>query len=285
MFRLSLMFTSITSRRDYSKLESDLSQIRRLSNSSIVCNMPEADRARINSQEMALELQMEVKRKDINETIQKLIGNSFWPVLKTPQISEMEKMLGEAKKHVLEVRCLLDDVKNSCAALFKTSASDGTQDSDRPTKRRKLEGEADSLGQSTSGNAEAMTEDIAKELETFRDKLTELDGHLIDLENDILQRDQVISGEIELHVDARLEEEDTLYPPIREPTEVSRIEIEAVVDAKNQELVRVVTTTGEEIGVLALEVAELITKVNDLEARCMALEAENQEFKNKLAQV
>ncbi|KAG8217525.1 hypothetical protein J3R82DRAFT_5674 [Butyriboletus roseoflavus] len=282
--RIDLMFTSIASRRDYNKLESDMSQIRLLSNSSFVNNMHEADCARIKAQKMTLELQMDVKRKEINDTVQKLIGSNFWPVLRIPQILEMEKSLGEAKKHVLEVRSLLDDVRSSCAALFKTSAFDLTQDSDRPTKRRRLDEKADTPGQSTSGNTEVMTEDTVEELEAFRDKLTKLDRHLIDLENDIFQRDQIVSDEIELHMNARLEEEDALYPPVREPKEVSQTEIEAVVDAKNQELVRAVTTTGEEIGVLAVEVAELITKVNALEARCMALEAENQEFKNKLAQ-
>jgi len=178
----------------------------------------------------------------------------------------------------------LDDVKSSCAALFKTSASDWPQDSDRPSKRRKLEGEADTLGRSTSGDAELMIEDTVMELEAFRDQLTELDRHLIDLENDITQRDGVISDEIELHIDVRLEEEDALYSPVREPGEVSESEIEAVVDAKNEELVRAVTVTGEEIGALAVEVAELITKVNALEVRCRTLEAENQEFKNKLTQ-
>lgn len=283
ILRLSLMFTSITSRRDYAKLESDLSQIHLLSNSSLVNNMPEVDRAHISAQKMTLELQMDVKRKEINETIQKLIGSNFWPVLRTPQISEMEKTLEGAKKHVLEVRSLLDDMKSSCAALFKTSASDWTQDSDRPSKRRKLEGEADTLGRSTS--AELMIEDTAMDLEAFRDQLSELDRHLIDLENDITQRDGVVSDEIELHIDARLEEEDALYSPVREPGEVFEHEIEAVVDAKNEELVRAVTVTGEEIGALAVEVAELITKVNSLEVRCRTLEAENQEFKNKLAQV
>ena len=285
MILLSLMFTSITSRRDYTKLESDLSQIRMLSNSPLVNNMPEADRAHINAQRMELEFQMETKRKKINETVQKLVGSSFWPVLRASQISEMEKTLEEAKKHVLEVRSLLDDVKSSCAALFKTGASDWTPDSDRPSKRRKLEGEADTLGQTTDGNAELMTEATAKEFEAFRDKLTQLDLHLIDLENDIAQRDGVMSDEIELHVDARLEEEDALYPPVTEPAEVPQTEIEAVVDAKNKELVHAVAVTGEEIGALAVEVAELITKVNNLEIRCNTLEAENQEFKNKLAQV
>lgn len=279
---LSLMFTSITSRRDYTKLESDLSQIRLLSSSSLANNMPETNRAHINAQKMALELQMEVKRKEINETVQKLIGSNFWPVLGAPQISEMEKTLEESKKYVLEVRSLLDDVKSSCAALLKTTADDWTQDSDRPSKRRKLEGEA---GQSTSGNAEFMTEDTTVELEAFCDKLTELDRHLAELENDITQRDGVVSDEIELHIDARLEEEDALYPSVKEPGEVSQSEIEAVVDAKSKEFVRAVAVTGEEIGVLAVEVAELITKVNALESRCRTLEAENQEFKNKLAQV
>lgn len=284
MLRFSLMVTSIASRRDYIKLESDLTQVRLLSDSSLANNLPEAERANINAHKMTLELQMEAKRKEVNETIQKLIGSEFWPVLRIPQISEMEQTLGEVKKHVSEVRGLLDDVKDSCAALFKTSASDWTQDSERPSKRRKLEGKADTPGQSTSGDAEGMTEDT-KELEAFRDKLTELDRHLIDLENDVTQRDQIISDEIEFHMDARLEEEDALYPPVKEPIGVSQTEIEAVVDTKNKELVRAVTVTGEEIGELAVEVAELITKVNDLEAKCRGLEAENHEFKNKLAQV
>ncbi|KAG6376159.1 hypothetical protein JVT61DRAFT_2133 [Boletus reticuloceps] len=265
--RIDLMFSSITSRRDYTKLESELSQIRMLSDSSLVNNMSEADRARINAQRMALELQMDVKRKEVNDTTQKLIGSNFWPILRTPQVTEMEKTLEEAKKHVVEVRGLLDDVKNSCAALFKTSASDWTQDADRPVKRRRLEGEVNTPGPPSSGDAE-MAEDAAMELEEFRDRLTSLDRHLVDLENDITQRNTVISDEIELRIDARLEEEDALYPPIKEPGEVSESEIEAVVDAKNKELVRAVTVTGEEIGALAVEVAELITKVNALEARC-----------------
>ena len=279
------MFTSITSRRDYTKLESDLSQIRLLSNSSLVNNMPETDRAHISAQTMALEHQMDVKRKEINETVQKLIGSNFWPVLRTAQISEMEKTLEDAKKHVLEVRSLLDDVKSSCAALFKTSTSGWTQDSDRPSKRRKLEGEADTLGRFPSAESMDVEEDTAWQLDAFRDQLAELDRHLIDLENDITQRDGVVSDEIELHIDARLEEEDALYSPVREPGEISETEIEAVVDAKNKELVDAVAVTGEEIGALAVEVAELITKVNALEVRCRTLESENQEFKNRLAQV
>ena len=285
MIRLSLMFTSITSRRDYAKLESDLSHIHLLSNSSLVNNMPEADRALINAQKVALELQKVEKRKEVKESVQKLIGSNFWPILRASQVSELEKTLEETKKHVSEVRSVLDEVKRSCAALFKTNASDMTPDSDRPSKRRKLDGDADALEQSSRGNAEFMTEETTRELEAFRDKLTELERHLVDLENDITQRDVVISDEIELHIDARLEEEDALYPPVREPGEVSEAEIEAVVDAKNKELAHTVARTGEEIGVLAVEVAELIGKVNALEARCQTLEAENREFKDKLVQV
>lgn len=285
MLRFSLMFTSITSRRGYTKLESDLTQLRLWSDSSLVNSLPEADRAKINTQKMALQLQVEAKRKEISEIIQKLIGSEFWPVLRVPQISEMEKKLAETKKYILEVRGMLDDVNNSCAALFKTSGSGWIQDSERPSKRRKLDEKAGTPGQSTSAEVEGVTEDTARELEAFRDKLTELDRHLVDLEGDITQRDKIISDEIELHIDARLEAEDALYPPVREPTGVSQIEIEALVDTKNKELIRAVSVTGEEIGILAVEVAELITKVNVLEARCKALEAENHEFKTKLAQV
>jgi hypothetical protein len=287
------MITSITSRRDYTKLESDLSHISLLSSSSLASNLPEADRANIGAQKMALELQMQMKRNEINEGIQKLMGSEFWPVLRIPQVLEMERGLGEAKKNVLEVRGLLDDLQSSCTALLKTKTGslatawptpDGAQGSDRPLKRRRVSEEADVTRRSTIENAKVANH-TAAQLEAFRDKLVTLDRHLVDLTNDITQRDQIISDEIDLHIDARLEDQDALYPLVEEPLKISQSEIEAVVDARNEGLERALKTTGDDIGMLVTEVAELITKVNILEARCGALEAENQELKNRLAQV
>ncbi|KAF9227913.1 hypothetical protein BS17DRAFT_411522 [Gyrodon lividus] len=292
--RIDLMIASITTRRDYTKLESDLSHILLLSSSSLTSNLPEADRANLSAQQRALEFQMAMKRKEINEGIQQLMGSEFWPMLRIPQVLELEKGLGEVKKHVLEVRTLSGDLQSSCAALLKTKAGsgslaitgfvpDGAQESGRPLKRRRVTEEADASGRNMSETIE-VADHTAAELEAFCDKLIILDRHLVDLENDITQRDQIVSDEIDLHIDARLEEEDALYPHIEEAPKISQAEIEAVVDARNEELERAVTTTGDEIGMLATEVAELITKVNTLEAKCGALEAENQEMQNKLAQ-
>ncbi|KAF9246510.1 hypothetical protein BU15DRAFT_70590 [Melanogaster broomeanus] len=288
--RIDLMFSSITSRRDYAKLEADLSHILTLSGSSFTSGLPEADRANIRAQKLALEVQMEMKRKEINDGIQKLMRSEFWPVLKIPQVVEMEKGLGDVKKHVLEVRSLLGDVQSSCAALLKTGGvattgfpPDGLQDSDRPLKRRRVAEEEDASGRNASENIK-VAEYEATELEAFHVKLATLDHHLVDLENDITQRDQIVSDEIDLHIDCRLEEEGALYPPVEEPSKVSPAEIETIVNSRNEELERAVTTTGDEIGILATEVAELITKVNTLEARCATLEVQKQELKNKLEQ-
>ncbi|KAG9318493.1 hypothetical protein JVU11DRAFT_584 [Chiua virens] len=275
--RIDLMFTSITARRDYAKLETELSHLRQFSDSSLINNMPETNRARIDAQKTVLESQIVVKRKEVNDIIQKLIRSEFWPILRTPQISELEKTLGESKKYVLEVKSVLDDLKNSCAALLKASASEGTEDANRPTKRRKLDKEADAPAQSTTDTAEVRNEDAPRELEGLRDKLTELTGYLSNLENDITQRDAIISDEVELRISNWLEEEEVLYPPVKEPGEVSQAEIRGC--CRREEPV-----AGEEISMLAVEVAELITKVDALEARCKALEVENEEFKIKITQ-
>lgn len=282
--RVDLMFTSITARREYAKIESDLESMRRLSQSSCITGLSEEDKSRINEQKIALERELEKKRKEVNDVIQHLIGTEFWPALKTPELQGLEKTLAEVKKHASDVKSSLEDLQSSCSALFSSQATqigqnpeepDGTE---RPKKRRRL-----SEGEVSEDDASGGVGYRPAELEEFRDKLTGLSRQISDLENHINQRHQVMHDEMELRINERLEEEG--YFSDVEEIRVPQADIEAVVDTHNSALVQNIQTTGGEVGQLAEEVATLISQRHELEQRCKHMETENENLRNAIAEL
>ncbi|KIM65284.1 hypothetical protein SCLCIDRAFT_537903 [Scleroderma citrinum Foug A] len=274
--RVDLMFFSITSRRDYTKIEKDLEYIKLLSQSSRVADLPEEDKARINAQRIALELQLETKRKEVNETVQRLMGTEFWPAIKASEFQNLEKTFTDVKKHVSEVKTSLEALQSSCNALLSVhgiatgSTSEPSHDTERPSKRRRMSEEAEA----PSSSAGCAT----PELEAFREQLTGLSRHVSDLENHINQRQQIIQDEVELRINERLEEEG-FFSPVEE-IQVSQADIEAVVDAHHSVLMKNIQTTESEVGQLAEEVAALIIQRHELEQVCSSVQADNAELKS-----
>ncbi|KAI6167002.1 hypothetical protein EDD17DRAFT_1752349 [Pisolithus thermaeus] len=266
----SLMFTSITTRRDYAKIESDLESFRRLSQSSYIAGLPEEEQSRINEQKIALEHQLEKKRKEVNEVIQHLIETEFWPTLKAPELQGLEKTLVEVKKHVSDVKSSLEDLQSSCSALFSSQAIPTGQ---IPEQKGKLREDGGSGGVSCP----------PIELEGFRDKLAGLSRQVSDLENHIHQRHQIMYDEMELRIDERLADEG--YLSAVEEIRVPQADIEAVVDAHNSVLVQNIQTTGSEVGQLAEEVATLIGQRHELEQKCARIETENESLKSAIAEL
>ena len=267
------MFASISSRRDYTKIEKDLENIKLLSQSPRTADLPEADKARVNAQKVALELQLETKRKEVNDIIQRLMGTEFWPSIKATELQNFEKTFTDVKKHVSEVQTSLEDLQSSCNALLKSrgiATSEASHDADRPSKRRRLSEEAD-------------VSIPAPELEFFRDQLTGLSRQMSDLENRINQRHQIVFDEVELRLNERLEEEG-LYSPVEE-IQVPRADIEAVVDAHHSVLMHNIQTTESEVGQLAQEVATLILQRHELKTMCDSFQADNAELKSAVGEV
>ncbi|KAI6109214.1 hypothetical protein EDD16DRAFT_1616131 [Pisolithus croceorrhizus] len=282
--RVDLMFTSITTRRDYAKIESDLESFRRLSQSSYVAGLPEEEQSRINEQKIALEHQLEKKRKEVSEVIQHLIETEFWPTLKAPELQGLEKTLVEVKKHVSDVKSSLEDLQSSCSALFGSQAIPPGQNPEQsdvaepPKKRRRLsEGEV----AEDDGSGGVSYQPI--ELEGFRDKLAGLSRQVSDLENHIHQRHQIMHDEMELRIDERLADEG--YLSAVEEIRVPQADIEVVVDAHNSTLVQNIQTTGSEVGQLAEEVATLIGQRHELEQKCTRIETENESLKGAIAEL
>ncbi|KAI6022677.1 hypothetical protein EDC04DRAFT_2900642 [Pisolithus marmoratus] len=282
--RVDLMFASITTRRDYAKIESDLETIRRLSQSSYMAGLREEDKSPINEQKIALERELEKKRKEVNEVIQHLIGTEFWPALKTPELQALEKTLVEVKKHVSDVKSSLEDLRSSCSALLSSQATPTGQNpeepdiTERPTKRRRL-----SEGEVAEDDASGGVSCQPAELEGFRDKLGGLSRQISDLENHINQRHQIMHDEVELRISERLEEEG--YLSTVEEIRVPQADIETVVDARNSALVQNIQATGGEVGQLAEEVATLIGQRHELEQKCKHIETENESLKNAIAEL
>lgn len=279
--RVDLMFASITSRRDYTKIEKDLENIKLLSQSSRVADLPEEDKARVNGQRTALELQLETKRKEINENIQRLMGTEFWPAIKASELQNLEKTFTDVKKHVSEVKTSLEALQSSCNVLLGVhgvatgSTSEASHDTERPPKRRRVSEEAEAPSSSASYPT--------PELEAFREQLTGLSRHVSDLENHINQRHHIVQDEVELRINERLEEEG-FFSPVEE-IQVSRADIEAVVDARHSVLMQNIQSTGNEVGQLAEEVAALIIQRHELERVCSSFQADNAELKSAVEEL
>ncbi|KAL4067642.1 hypothetical protein V8B97DRAFT_1688927 [Scleroderma yunnanense] len=283
--RVDMMFASITSRRDFRKIEKDLESIRLLGQSSRVADLPEEDKARIGAQKIALELQLETKRKEVNDITHRLMGTEFWPAIKATELQNLERTFSDVKKHVSEVKSSLEDLQSSCNVLLKThgiaagDTSEASHDTERPLKRRRMSEQPEAPSHDTDGDASHSS----SELETFRAKLTGLNRQVSDLENHINQRHQIIYDEVELRINERLEEEG-FFSPVEE-IQVPRADIEAVVDSHNSVLVQNIQTTESEIGQLAEEVAALITQRHELEKRCSSVETENAELKSAVGEL
>lgn len=276
----SLMFGSITARHDFTKIERDLESIRLLSQSSCIIGLPTEERARIDNQRTALESQLEMKRKEIGDIIQRLMATEFWPVLRMPDLQNLEKTFAEVKKHVFELRHSMEELHSKCKELVgihDSSATDEPPPGDERPKKRRRTGEGQDLPQdSTSPSFSAV------ELGAFHDKLDELRRCVSDLENDVYQRYEITRDEVELRIDERLQEDGVLSSLEKQ---ILQVDIEAAVDIRNSALIQNIQRTEAEVGELAQEVASLITQHHNLAQRCSNFEVQNERLKDVIAEV
>ncbi|KAG1715696.1 hypothetical protein ID866_1459 [Astraeus odoratus] len=283
--RIDLIFASMTSRRDFAKIEKDLESIRQLGQSQRAASLPEEEKSKLCDQRIALEQQLDGKRKEVNDTLQRLIGTSFWPIMKAPELQNFEKTFVEVKGYVVEVRNSLEELRSSCNTLFDSHGvpSGGTdkapEDAERPLKRRRV---SEDTGTPIQDTGSSTTQPFA-EMTAFHDRLTLLSRQVSDLENHINQRQQIMEDEIVLRIDERLEEEG-LFSPV-EAIRIPEADIVAVVDAHNAELVKAIQTAESEVGLLAEEVATLITQRHELEQRCIRFETEIADLRGAIAEL
>ncbi|KAH7926335.1 hypothetical protein BV22DRAFT_1118989 [Leucogyrophana mollusca] len=263
--RIELISASVGARLEYSKVEKDIQTVNRLSQSSHAKKLPPEEAARINAQSMALERQREAKKKELSDSVQGLMGTEFWPALKQPDIPDLEAKYNDMKKHLTDLKGSIADLSAGYLALIgksenpkPTPDADSQETSERPLKRQRISEDPEIPARTSEGSA-VITCSRA-DLDAVRDKLQKLNDSVSELQNYICQRDADLNDEIEDQIAAKFEEVD--FEALEADAKPSDAEIEAIVAPRLAEAVTGVNVTGEQLGLLAEEVANIMLQTN-----------------------
>ncbi|KAG1756755.1 uncharacterized protein EDB91DRAFT_34583 [Suillus paluster] len=268
--RVDLLFASVKAREQWSIAERDLS-LRKLGESS-----RGVSNTRITAQTRALELQIQAKKTEIFDIMQKLTASDFWPALKSPELQSVEAKFLGMKQQISELRDSVTELSTSFSALLKVKDAGVTsKDSgEPPLKKRKLEGEE-------AGSSEVTFSLSA--LDELQERLGGVDRQLSDLQNDVYQRNSIVEEEIESRIDARLEEVDMF--PDEDDINLSLAAVTAEVQTETARALEVISVTDQQLGEVVQEVANLILQSKGTDDESTRLRQENEQLKAEIVKL
>lgn len=266
MRHLSLLFASVKAREQLSYAEADL-KLNKLGESSRMGNLSN-DRARAQT-----ELRCETKKNEISDSIQKLTASDFWPALKPPDLQSVEAKFFGMKQQISELHNSVGELSTSFSALLRLK-DPGTA-GEPPLKKRRLEGD-------DATDPSEVTFSLSA-LDGIQARLSGVDSQLLDLQNDILQRNAIVGDEIESRIDARLEEVEIF--PDEDDINPSPAIVTAAVQAETVKALNSINSTGQQLEELALEVANLMMQSKGTDDEAMRLRQENDQLKTEIIKV
>lgn len=261
--RVDLLFASVKAREQLSDAEADL-KLNKLGESSRMGNL---SNARAIAQ---TELRCEMKKNEISDCIQKLTASEFWPALKPPDLQSVEAKFFGMKQQISELHNSVGELSTSFAALLKLK-DPGTA-GEPPLKKRRL-GEEDAASPSEATFS-------LRALDGIQARLSGVDSQLLELQNDIFQRNAIVEEEIQSHIDARLEEVE-IFPDEDDINPSSAI-VTAAVQAETVNALNSINSTGQELGELAHVVADLMIQSKGADDEFMRLRQENDQLKTEI---
>ena len=284
-------------RDDYIKLEKDIQRYQRLKQSWKYVDVSEAEKSRFEAQLSSLQEQYAQKRKDLGELTERLVESDFWPTT--------------SRSVAVSVRATVEDLQDKVKSIFETvqkleasrlsSNTDAlptkenppTSDTPRPPKRRRLEnGDVDS-----SMTDESKLNDTASPaaFDELKDRVLTLEGHLADLQNELVQWDNHALTAVEEEMEHRFEQyglvklgesSSSRQAPVPVPTLAPPSAPPIPGDpAKAGVLETELQRAGTDIQMVAKEVGELISRADIRDADLLALYEENQRLKNEVTNV
>ncbi|KAG1905632.1 uncharacterized protein F5891DRAFT_619575 [Suillus fuscotomentosus] len=265
--RVDLLFASVKAREQLSYAEADL-KLNKLGESSRMTNVSNA-RARAQT-----ELRCQTKKNEISDSIQKLAASEFWPALKPPDLQSVEAKFSGMKQQITQLKDSVSELSTSFSALLRLKhPATASRSGEPPLKKRRLEGE-----DATAGSSEVTFSLSA--LDGIQTRLSNVDSQLLDLQNDILQRNTILGDEIESRIDARLEEVEIF--PDEDDMKPSSAAVTAVVQAETAKALGIIHITGQQLGEVAQEVANLMIQSKCTDDEATRLRQENEQLKTEI---
>ncbi|KAG1827270.1 uncharacterized protein BJ212DRAFT_1474438 [Suillus subaureus] len=268
--RVDLLFASVKAREQLSYAEADL-KLNKLGESS---RMADVSNARARAQ---TELRCEAKKNEISDSIQKLTASDFWPALKPPDLQSVEAKFVGMKQQISELKDSVSELSTSFSALLRLKdPGTASRSGEPPLKKRRLGGE-----NPTAGSSEVTFSLSA--LDGIQARLSGVNSQLLDLQNDVLQRNTIMGDEIESRINARLEEVEIF--PDEDDMNPSSAVVTAVVQAETAKALDIINMTGQQLGEVAQEVGNLMIQSKGTDDEATRLRQENEQLKTEIVKL
>ncbi|KAG6900887.1 hypothetical protein C0993_010006 [Termitomyces sp. T159_Od127] len=262
---------STSLRHQLAKVEEDIASTRVLIDSFHYSTFSEDAKARINDDLAQLERQRDEIKKRREDDIAQLIKADSWPA--TPLTDSENKELDkyhEIRKNVAQLHEQVESINAILTKLREGTDSDSNAmdvdsqegPSSRPLKRRRGD-DSDPVPENEPGPTK-------EQLEEMKGRIAELEGTFSSFSNDLVARDEEIQQRIEAEVESQLDKASSKENDVYEAVSAD------------------VKQTGEEIGTMVSELAQLMLQADDqkkeleaVRARIATSQAQFKEMQNK----
>lgn len=285
-------------RAEHLELERDLQKYHQLSSLWKYNDIPGGTRSDFKTHVSSLQDSCIAKKKELTALVHRLVETNYWNV--NPPTSddllihrmEMQASINQLRDNVQELYGLLRSLETKSMPPPPSippppSVKPEIQEEiNRPAKRRRVTEDDDSPGPLR------LPPDF-KEVPTLTEKVMLLEDRVAELENEMVVHDNNLQKEAEEMVVIKLEEwERNHTPPIKRgtsgPSSEALEELPALasdIPGRLQALEGNFMRTGEEVGVVIEEVANLITGSEQTRRELESLREENAYLKNKVNEV
>ncbi|KAJ3515512.1 hypothetical protein NLJ89_g1708 [Agrocybe chaxingu] len=301
--RTRLLADAVLSRQRHQDLEAEIQRAEGIS-STFSMSLPGPERTRLEQQLKDMKDDDKKETAKYEEILEKLRISGSWPVAPVPDPNEdLEEQTREDHKEIVRY---IDELNTTVKAMQRELGSitilkppptlpiepneDGedAMDVDRPAaadagpsistssrKRRRTTDDVD-------GESELPTrEDLDKLLE----RLVRLENATTTLQNDLTEHDRDMQDELQVALEARLDDFHARLAKEREEREAPQKEAEQAWNARIEAAAQDTELMGDQVGELAEEIGSMLIRVGELEATLAEKTKERQESYNRVLQV
>ncbi|KAI0082791.1 hypothetical protein K474DRAFT_1767559 [Panus rudis PR-1116 ss-1] len=303
--RIKLISDAVNLRLERRKLDQELKAIERMSKAWGFQEIDAEDKGRFARQQKALEDALAAKKKELNAVLSHLVDTNFWPV--NPQLSE--SAAGRSQETQMAIQQLKDSMQElrRMIASYQSlppppklqlptpepSIADDSEAPRRPAKRPRLSPEVDAQPSvSTSSVPASHSANRLEDDDDIREQLSQLEGRLVELEDNLVHNNEDILMELEERVKAHEEifhqgngpgPSTTAGPSMPSSSEISALSAE--LSGRLLAVENGLGRSNDEVGQLIGEVADIITSAKEHEAEVKLLKEENVYLRAEVARL
>ncbi|KAF8163749.1 hypothetical protein B0H34DRAFT_696674 [Crassisporium funariophilum] len=292
--RLNILADSERARERLAELEEDSTHAENIVGTKFFALLPEADQKRLTKELADIQRQREEARRAHQNALDKLLKSDSWPMVPPAVDDRMDEKHAEIVQYIKELKDMTGEMSKILGdiAVFRPPPSiswAGEDDADEnaqndmamdidqgaPATSRKRRRLSENLEGPDGGHAQMPSQG---ELNDFLERLVLLEGETSTLQNDSNAHNQEMRAEFEDLLEAKMEE---LNLTRADEEKKAREEEEQVLNGVRRDI----DQTGQEVGELANEIADLIVRVGAMEVDLDKEKRERQESFDKVLQV